>query len=172
MKRYFYGLNNNKDIKRQYKLLSKKYHPDNKETGDKSIFIEIQKQYEKAIKKHPIIERCVVKISEQQANDGCEIKYGDLVVVIPKNYKGGTKTVVVIGKKEDTIVYFNIIVKPDILYLNDLQNIIKKSKRSKNKNEIIDMCLNSLWSIWSKEKNQDAYDCLINVKSIIERRKK
>lgn len=43
---YFNGCKTNEEIKKRYKDLCKKYHPDNRKTGDEEVFKEIRAQYD------------------------------------------------------------------------------------------------------------------------------
>ena len=46
---YFWDCRTKEDLKKRYRSLSKKYHPDNKDTGDEKVFVIINEQYKKRI---------------------------------------------------------------------------------------------------------------------------
>jgi DnaJ-class molecular chaperone len=73
------------EFKRSYKELFKKYHPDNKETGDSEKFIKYKKIYDKVLKDR---EKNLIyaDISIDQAYFGTSIKKDSKTIIIPAGY--------------------------------------------------------------------------------------
>jgi DnaJ-class molecular chaperone len=73
------------EFKLAYKELFKKYHPDNKETGDAEKFIKYKKIYDKVLKKR---EKNLIytDISIEQAYFGTSIKKDSKTIIIPAGY--------------------------------------------------------------------------------------
>lgn len=80
------NIKNMLQLKKAFKNLSKKYHPDNKETGDKDIFIEIKNEYDAL--KNEYVNTKNITISVEQAYKGCIIEYHGYKLVVPEHYYG------------------------------------------------------------------------------------
>ena len=80
------------DTRRKFKdtfnKLFKKYHPDNKETGDAELFIQYKAAYDEALKKgvlHQLPED-IINITTEQAFFGTTVDYKGVKIIIPPKY--------------------------------------------------------------------------------------
>nr|DAH71014.1 MAG TPA: chaperone protein [Caudoviricetes sp.] len=100
-----------------YRLLSKTYHPDNKETGDKDKFIELKEEYDNAKKvisssPTPIL----INISTSKAFTGCEVNYnncGDSAIIkIPAKFYDTTDSALICDNNGKSYIV-SVKIKPE-----------------------------------------------------------
>ena len=81
---YLKNIKNIFQLKKVFRKLSKKYHPDNKETGDVNKFIELKNEFD--ILKNKIIskpQKLIFNITAEQAYNGCDVKVDNYTFRIP-----------------------------------------------------------------------------------------
>lgn len=98
-------------LKKAYKQLSKKYHPDNKETGDHNIFLKVQEAYD-VLSKETISRTFIIYASVDEIANGKQVILFDNVSVN---------------------VSYKMLNKPYIFkYMNEKYKIILKPLLDKN----------------------------------------
>lgn len=93
-------------FKNTFNKLFKKYHPDNKETGDAELFIKYKKTYDEIINSgliKKIINNEEIEITTTQAFNGCVVKSDKLNIQIPP--KSYNKKIEVMDKDKNNILY-------------------------------------------------------------------
>lgn len=120
-------------FKKIFNDLFKKYHPDNKETGDAEKFIKYKNTYDKLLNSDVlknIQNNIELDITTTQAFNGCEIKYMNYTIKIPKYFYNDKKFISVTNKNGDVIKFFiNIVPEKDesIYYNSDSDLIVIKN---------------------------------------------
>lgn len=104
--KYFNNIKNFFELKKIFKKLSKKYHPDNIETGNASDFIEMKKEYDE-LKKTFKNSYMNLYITPTQAYKGCTICLNDDKIIIPPLFNDFSKPIILNNVK----IYIKI--KPD-----------------------------------------------------------
>ncbi len=108
--KYFKNIINLKQLKSQFRKLTKIYHPDNLTTGDKNKFIELKNEFEEV--KKEIKNEKIIYISLEQAYKGCIIEYKNEKIKIPKGfYKHSTPLEI-----NDEKVFIKIKNNNDFIY--------------------------------------------------------
>lgn len=120
MNMYFKNVKNKTELKRQYKLLSKQYHPDNLETGDSNAFIQIKREYDSLIKQFPTVKRVKITLGYEYCITGTEVNWLGYIIKIPKNYNKIKNKFVFYNEKTN----FKYIITLEIV--SDKNYIIKK----------------------------------------------
>lgn len=81
---YLKNIKNIFQLKKIFRKLSKKYHPDNKETGDINKFIELKNEFD--ILKTKLTskpQKLIFNITTEQAYNGCDIQVDNYTFRIP-----------------------------------------------------------------------------------------
>ena len=77
-----------KAFKDTFNKLFKKYHPDNKETGDAELFIKYKNAYDEALKAGvaDLLPEDTITITTKQAFTGTTINYNGVKIIIPPKF--------------------------------------------------------------------------------------
>ena len=106
-----------KQFKDSFNQLFKKYHPDNKETGDAEMFMKYKKAYDDAINSglvDKIINNEEVNITTTQAFNGCVVSCKDFELKIPPKFYNKKKRLEITDKNGVIHkIYVNIVPEPD-----------------------------------------------------------
>lgn len=125
------GLKSNaspEQIKQVYRNLAKKYHPDNKKTGDSQKFIKINEAYEK------IINQKFNKIDKLISNPDLDT-FSNIKISIKDAFNGILNIPIIVNNKQ---IYISV---PKFLYKgNDL--LVIKGKGRQRGNEVGDAYIN------------------------------
>lgn len=129
-------IDNYKSFKDTFNRLFKKYHPDNKETGNAELFIKYKNAYDEALKAGVIdsLPEDNINISEIDAFFGKTINYYDIAkIIIPPKFYNKNKNIMFTDKKGkkhcvrinivpsnlDTKIYYDLDGNMDIVkYIN------------------------------------------------------
>lgn len=119
-------------FKQVFNDLFKKYHPDNTITGDAEKFIKYKNIYDDLLNSNTIekIQNNIeIDITTTKAYNGCEIKYDNYTLKIPKNFYNDKKSIDIVDKNNNIIKFFiNIIPEKDerIYFSNGNLIVIKE----------------------------------------------
>lgn len=119
-----------KEFKNYFNKIFKKYHPDNKETGDAELFIKYKKTYDEAINSgiiKKIINNEEIEITTTQAYTGCTINHDKFTIKIPKYFYNKRQRIEILDK--DNVlhkIYVKIIPEKDeiLSYSNKFADLI------------------------------------------------
>lgn len=131
----FFGLKklSRKELKKSYKLLSKKYHPDNKETGDNEFFLKLNDNYNRLLRE-TIKQTYIVKLSLDDLLSKKDITIqGEIFNFSLYDYFNNKTKIIRINDdlykiklmlelSDDTKIYKNKIIKIKYLKINDIIN--------------------------------------------------
>lgn len=119
-----------KDFKNSFNQLFKKYHPDNKETGNAELFMKYKSLYDNTIQSgliNKIINNKVIDITTTQAYQGCVVNCDGIDIKISKKFYN-KKNRIEIEDKNGVLykIYVNIIPENDeiIKYDNKYSDLI------------------------------------------------
>lgn len=107
---------NIKELKKEYKALSKIYHPDIKPTGDKATFIEITDEYNKLRVRCNNTSNFLIYLTLEDVVCGTTIDLpNNTKFIIPKNYNKLKWKTKVIDNDKTIFVTFKVIVPADMV---------------------------------------------------------
>lgn len=114
---------NYNEFKNYFNNIFKKYHPDNKETGNAELFIKYKKTYDDAIKSgivKKIIHNEEIEITTTQAYNGCVVNCHTFDIKIPQKFYNKKQKIEVIDKNNILHkIYVKIIPEKDEIITYD-----------------------------------------------------
>lgn len=113
------------EFKNYFNKIFKKYHPDNKETGNAELFIKYKKTYDEAIKSgiiKKIINNEEIEITTTQAYNGCVVNCHAFNIKIPEKFYNKKQKIEIIDKN-------NILHKIYVKIIPEKDEIISYDKK-------------------------------------------